>query len=98
MDHIDAKVFMLIAMAVVATVGALKRAWPAWVGGKEEFLSIVLPVAFVIAAKIVGGFKGTGWVDALVWAFASGPTAGLLHDKVLDPVVKFGTKSADQNP
>ena len=35
----DAKIFALIIGATTAVVGALKKAFPAWVTGKEELLA-----------------------------------------------------------
>lgn len=89
MDSIDAKVFALIASGTLLAVAALKRALPSWVTGKEEFLALILPVAFTIAAKAFGAFKATDWVDALIWAVGAALAAGISHDKITNPVVKY---------
>ena len=88
MEAIDAKVFAAIAGITVALVGALKRGFPTWVKGKEDFLSIIFPLLFIIAAKASGQFAGTEWTDAIIWACAAGPASGLIHDKVVNPVIK----------
>lgn len=92
MEGIDGKVFVLIAAATVAVTGAVKKGWPGWAKGKEDFLNIVFPLTFVVIAKIAGFFAETDWVDALVWAFVAGPTAGLIHDKVINPVISSKVK------
>ncbi len=88
MDAIDAKVFALITSGTVATVGFLKKLFPAWVSGKEEAIAAALPILFVIIAKVCHGFKDTGWIDALAFALGGGLMAGVAHDKFVDPVVK----------
>lgn len=89
MEQVDEKVFTLISMGVLFAISALKRGFPNWVGGKEEFLALVLPVAFTIAAKVLGAFKATDWVSALIAAIGAGLAAQYVHDKVVNPVVKF---------
>jgi hypothetical protein len=91
MDGIDAKVFALIAAGTVTAVGAIKKFAPVWVSGKEEALAQILPVLFTVIAKLSGSFKGTDWVDALLYAVGAGLAAGVSHDKILG-VIK-GTKS-----
>lgn len=89
MDSIDAKVFALIASGTLLAVAALKRGLPSWVTGKEEFLALILPVLFTVVAKVLGAFKATDWVDALVWAVGAALAAGVAHDKITNPVVKY---------
>lgn len=95
MDHIDAKVFGLITAGTVAAVAILKRAIPKWVEGREEFLAAVLPVLFTVAAKALSAFKGTDWVDALLFAIGAGVASGIFHDKVVNPVIKYKEKRAE---
>lgn len=83
----DAKIFGLIAVATLALVGAIKKAFPAWTDKKEEFLAVLLPVVLTAAAKLLGAFHDTSWVDALLWAFGAGVSSGVLHDYVLNPVI-----------
>jgi hypothetical protein len=92
MDAIDPKVFAAISAITVGIVGALKRGFPVWVKGKEAFLSIIFPLLFVIVAKVSGQFAETPWADAMIWAGAAGPAAGLIHDKVVNPVLKAEKK------
>lgn len=94
MDSIDAKVFSLITAGTVAAVGILKRAIPKWVEGKEEFLAAVLPIVFTVAAKTMGAFMATEWVDALLFAIGAGLASGIAHDKILEPVIKYKEKKA----
>lgn len=89
MEQIDEKVFTLISLGVLFTISALKRGFPTWIAGKEEFLAMVLPVAFTIIAKVLGAFKVTDWVTALIAAIGAGLAAQVLHDKVVNPVVKY---------
>lgn len=98
METIDPKVLAGMAAVTVAVIGALKKAFPKHVKGKEDFIAFVIPILFVIAMKLSGQFAGTEWVDALIWAAATGPVAGLLHDKVVNPVLKSAGASAPGKP
>jgi len=98
MEQIDAKVFALIASGTLLAVAALKRGLPSWVTGKEEFLALILPVLFTIVAKVLGAFKATDWIDALVWAVGAALTAGIAHDKLVNPVVKYKEEQKAANP
>lgn len=83
----DLKVFALMTAVTTGLVGGLKKAFPTWVSGKEELLALVIPVAFVIVAKIAGTFHDTDWVDVLLVAVGSGVGSGIAHDKIVDPVI-----------
>lgn len=87
MDQMNVKVLFLIAAATTAIVGALKKAFPGWVSGKEELLAIALPILFVVVCKTSGLYKGTDWVDSLIWAVGGGVGSGLAHDYVVNPVI-----------
>ena len=89
MESLDAKAIAALAVLTMALVGGLKRAWPSWVGGKEEFLSVVVPIVLVFVFKIFGFWKGTNWENALVYSLMSGVGAGLVHDKILNPILKW---------
>lgn len=95
MDQIDAKVFALITAGTTGAVGILKKLFPAWVDGKEEALAMIMPILFTIIAKLAHAFAGTSWVDALLFAAGGGVGAGILHDYVVNPVVK-GVSSSDK--
>ena len=88
MDQIDTKVFALIAAGTTAAIGAVKKFFPKWTDGKEEALAQVLPIFFVIVAKMAHAFKGTDWTDALLIAVGAGLGAGVIHDYALNPVIK----------
>ena len=87
-DGVDAKVFALIAAGTTAVVGILKKFFPKWIDGKEEALAQVLPILFTIVAKLAGAFKAAEWVDALLYAVGAGLGAGILHDKLVNPLMK----------
>ncbi len=89
MDQIDTKVFTLIALATLAGIEILKGFFPKLISGKEQQLAIVLPILFTVGAKAAGWFHSTDWVNALLWALGDGATAGVAHDKLLDPVKKL---------
>lgn len=96
MDQIDAKVFALITAGTTGAVGILKKLFPAFVGGKEEALAMVLPIMFTIVAKLAHAFTATSWVDALLFAVGGGIGAGLIHDYVVNPVVKGISSPKDE--
>lgn len=88
MNGIDAKVFVLIAVATTAVIGGLKKAFPTYIKGKEELIAVAIPVLFTIVGKIAGLFSETNWVDALIFAFGSGVGSGLIHDYAVNPLIK----------
>lgn len=96
MNQIDVMVFSLITLGVTTAVQVIKKLFPSWSSGKEEALAAALPVMFVITAKVLHGFKDTGWVEALFWALGGGLTAGVVHDKLLNPMIKREDKSPDK--
>lgn len=91
MDQIDAKVFALITAGTTSAVGILKKLFPQWVEGKEEGLAQAFPIAFVVIAKLCHAFHGTDWVTALLFAVGGGLGAGLIHDKLTNPLMKGKT-------
>ena len=97
MDGMSMKVLALISTLTVMLVGALKKAFPKWVGGKEELLSIVLPVIGVLIAKLAGAFHGADWLDAMMAAIGSGLVAGVAHDKIVNPLMA-GKNAANGAP
>jgi hypothetical protein len=88
MDQVDAKVFALITAGTTAVIGIAKKLFPSWVSGKEEGLAQLLPVLFIISAKLLHAFQGTDWVSALLLASGGGLGAGLIHDKIVNPLMK----------
>lgn len=95
---VDAKLFALIVAATVATVFVLKKLFPKLVNDREEVFAVILPVLFVVIAKALHAFTGTNWVDALLWALASGGAAGVAHDYGAKPLVQLFTKRVDAGP
>lgn len=91
MDQIDAKVFALITAGTTSAIGILKKLFPIWVAGKEEGLAQAFPIAFVVVAKLAHAFQGTDWVSALLFAVGGGLGAGLIHDKLTNPLMKGKT-------
>lgn len=83
----DARILTLITVGTMAVVGGLKKAFPSWVTGKEPLLAVSVPILFIIVCKVAGLFKETEWVDALIWTFGAGVGSGVLHDKVLNPLI-----------
>lgn len=88
MDEISLKVAALITGGTTAAVGILKKLFPKWVDGKEEALAQLFPVLFTVVAKLSGGFKHTEWVDALLFAVGGGLGANVIHDKLVNPLMK----------
>jgi hypothetical protein len=87
-DSIDAKIFGIIIGGTTLVVGILKKLFPKWVDGKEEVLAQVFPIIFTMIAKLAGGFKATGWDEALIFAIGAGLGAGVVHDKLINPFTK----------
>lgn len=87
MEHIDIKVFSLLMVGTAAIIGAIKKAFPTWTASKEPLLAVAVPVLMVVALKSSGLFKGSEWVDALLWAFGAGMGAGIFHDKAINPLL-----------
>jgi hypothetical protein len=88
MDEISVKVAALIAGGTTSAVGILKKLFPTWITGKEEALSQLFPVIFIVIAKLAGGFKNTEWVDAMLFAVGGGIGANVIHDKLVNPLMK----------
>jgi hypothetical protein len=88
MDQIDVKVLALITAGTTSVIGILKKLFPVWVEGKEEGLAQVFPILFVVVAKLAHAFQGTDWVSALMMAVGGGVGAGLIHDKIVNPLLK----------
>lgn len=91
-DQMDAKTFTLILAGTMAVVAALKGFLPKWMDKKEEIFAGILPVLFTVTAKLLGGFKATGWVDALLCALGGGVGSGVGWDYLAKPI--FGKVKA----
>lgn len=80
-----------ISVAILAVVGAVKKAFPAWTKGKEPMLAIAIGVTFSVTAKLTGamdfGTGGQGWIQCVLGGLTTGVGAGIGHDYVVNPVV-----------
>lgn len=76
----------MVATATTAIVGALKKAWPTWVTGKEELLSIVVPILLVPVLKLTHVVDIT-WANVVLTILFGGVGAGVLHDKFVNPLM-----------
>lgn len=94
MDQIDSKVFALIATGTVFVVGLLKKLFPTFMDKKEAVVAAILPVLFVVAAKLLHAFHATSWIDGLMFAVGSGVGAGVGYDYLLKPALQMFSKSA----
>ena len=76
--------------AVVAIVGALKKLFPAWTGGKEPYLGLSFSYVLGIATKlsVPGAFAKVHWVVFLVSLLFVAVGAKLGHDHLLNEVIK----------
>jgi len=87
MTQIDTEVFALITVGTLFVVTVLKKLIPKFMEGKEEVFSMLLPVLFVVAAKLLHAFQNTGWVAALLWAIGGGISAGISWDYAAKPLL-----------
>lgn len=75
-----------IAAVVTTIIGGLKKFVP-WVSGKEALVALVLGLGLAAVAKVSGlGWSELTWVQLVVAGLSSGVGAGLIHDKVVNPV------------
>lgn len=80
-----------IALAVVALIGASKRLFKTWVKGKEPILALAFSLALGVAAKLTGLFPGeptaAEWLKHIVLLVLTAAGSGLVHDKIVNPVL-----------
>lgn len=92
MQPIDLASYGGISMAVVAVVGAVKKLFPTWTNGKEPMLAVAFSYALGIVAKLTGvmaeGKDLKSWAAHLVLLLLVAAGAGVLHDQVLNKVIK----------
>lgn len=84
---------VLAAMAAFTTaiVGAVKKAFPVWTPGKEELLAIAVPLVIVPIMKFVH-VVDLSWANVVVTILFSGAGAGILHDKIVNGLIKKKTE------
>jgi len=87
MATIDTQIFALVTAGTLFVVAVLKKLIPKFMEGKEEIFSMLLPVLFVVIAKLLHGFQNTGWVEALLWAIGGGIGAGISWDYAAKPLL-----------
>jgi hypothetical protein len=80
------QVLALVAALTTAVVGAVKKAFPAWTTGKEELLSIVVPIVVVPILKFSHVVDMT-WANVVIVVLFSGVGAGIIHDKLVNPLL-----------
>lgn len=92
MDQIQ--ILALVAAFTTAVVGAVKKAFPVWASGKEELLSIVVPIVVVPVLKLAHVVDLT-WANVVIVILFSAVGAGVIHDKLVNPLLagKISNKS-----
>lgn len=86
-----------IAALTTLLIGAIKKFWSDWTKGKEPFLAIGIPVLLGVIGKLVSaGFGDVTWANHVVALVLAGIGSGLIHDKVVNPLVKG--KEAPKEP
>jgi hypothetical protein len=88
------QVLALVAVVTTAIVGALKKAWPTWMTGKEELFAIVVPIAVVPILKLTHVSDLT-WANVVITILFSGVGAGVLHDKLVNPLLAGKKKNGE---
>jgi hypothetical protein len=76
----------LVAVFVTGAVGAIKKAFPGWMNGKEELLSLVFPIIIFPVLKTAHVIDAT-WATVVILILGGALGAGILHDKVVNPLM-----------
>ena len=78
-----------IAVLTTMVIGFAKKMWPKFVKGKEPFFAIGLPVILGVIGKLAGaGFSEIDWVTHIIALALSGVGSNLIHDKLVNPLIK----------
>lgn len=82
-----------VAAGVWAAVGFLKGIWKEKLAGKEPLIAMGLAIVIGVTAKLLGAFDGpkTGaesWIGHVIALVSAGIGAGLIHDKIGNPIMK----------
>jgi hypothetical protein len=86
-----------IAALTTIVIGAIKKFWGDWTKGKEPFLAIGIPIILGVIGKLVSaGFGDVSWANHVVALILAGIGSGLIHDKVVNPLMKG--KEGNANP
>lgn len=90
--NVDLTTLAGMSALVLGVISAVKFAWPAWTEEKEPRLAIVLGLVVGVVARLArpGAFPAgvEGWVAAIVQGLTAAMTAGVAHDKLLNPIKK----------
>lgn len=86
----DLGTYFGLAAAVVASIGALKTLFPAWVNGKEPVLGLTFSYILGISTKLFmpGSYVNVHWVIFLLSLLLVAAGAKFGHDHLLNEVVK----------
>lgn len=90
MENTDLGTYGGIIFIVVALIGAVKKLFRAWIDGKEPLLALTFTLSIGIAAKAAGMFGAHDvktWLLHIVALIMAAAGAGLVHDKIVDPVL-----------
>lgn len=79
-----------ISAVVVMMIGGIKKLWPTWVVGKEPHIGLALSITLGVLAKVTvaGAFTGVQWVPHIVALIMSAFGAKLIHDHLVNEIVK----------
>jgi hypothetical protein len=87
-----------IAALTTIVIGAIKKFWGEWTKGKEPFLAIGIPVILGVLGKLVSaGFGDVSWANHVIALVLAGVGSGLIHDKLVNPLMK-GKETGSANP
>lgn len=88
-----------VAVAAYLLVGVIKRVLPTWTAGKEELIAVGGSILIgSIIKKFGGGFETVAWGTHVVQMLVTGVFAQLIHDKIMDPLLKAVEKTPPPKP
>lgn len=87
-----------ISGVVVMLVGGIKKLWPSWVENKEPHVALALCIILGTLAKLTisGAFAGIQWVPHEVALIGSAFGAKMIHDHLVNDIVKGGSDSEEE--
>jgi hypothetical protein len=79
-----------LAAAVVAIIGALKKLFPGWIGGKEPMLGLACSFVLGVSTKlfIPGAFVNVHWIVFIVSLLVVAAGAKFGHDFIVNQIIK----------
>jgi hypothetical protein len=90
-ESIDPSLATYAGLAALTTmlIGAGKKLFGEKLKGKEPLLAIGIPILLGVASKLAHiSFGSTDWVSHIVALALAGLGAGVIHDKVVNPLIK----------